>query len=125
VKALAGEHDASEIVGLGYSNGANILANVLIEEGLFDKAVLMHPLIPFRPEDNPALAGRKILITAGERDPICPAPLTRALGDYFTKQKAKVEFEWHSGGHDIRQNEIAAIEAFVKGRQHKCGGAVP
>ncbi|RVG81162.1 alpha/beta hydrolase [Sinorhizobium meliloti] len=114
VKALAGEHDASEIIGLGYSNGANILANVLIEEGVFDKAVLMHPLIPFRPKDNPALAGRKILITAGERDPICPAPMTQALGDYFTKQKATVEFEWHSGGHDIRQNEIGAIEAFLK-----------
>ncbi|RVH36746.1 alpha/beta hydrolase [Sinorhizobium meliloti] len=114
VKALAGEHDASEIIGLGYSNGANILANVLIEEGVFDKAVLMHPLIPFRPKDNPALAGRKILITAGERDPICPAPMTQALGDYFTKQKATVEFEWHSGGHDIRQNEIGAIERFLK-----------
>ena len=114
VKALAGEHDASEIVGLGYSNGANILANVLIEEGVFDKAVLMHPLIPFRPKDNPALAGRKILITAGERDPICPAPLTRALGDYFMEQKAKVDIEWHPGGHDIRQTEIGAIERSLK-----------
>lgn len=115
VKTLAAEHQASEIIGLGYSNGANILANVLIEEGVFDKAVLMHPLIPFRPKDNPALEGRKILITAGERDPICPAPLTQALADYFTTQKANVELEWHSGGHDIRQNEIAAIGRFLKG----------
>ncbi|RVQ71421.1 alpha/beta hydrolase, partial [Sinorhizobium meliloti] len=36
------------------------------------------------------------------------------LGDYYTKQKATVEFEWHSGGHEIRQNEIGAIEAFLK-----------
>ncbi|AWM28654.1 alpha/beta hydrolase [Sinorhizobium fredii] len=115
VKLLAAEHEASEIIGLGYSNGANILANVLIEEGVFDKAVLMHPLIPFRPKDNPALSGRKILITAGERDPICPAPLTQALADYFKAQQAAVEVEWHSGGHDIRQNEIAAIERFLKG----------
>lgn len=61
VKSLAAEHEASEIIGLGYSNGANILANVLIEEGVFDKVVLMHPLIPFRPKDNSALAGRRIL----------------------------------------------------------------
>ncbi|CCF00110.1 phospholipase/carboxylesterase family protein (plasmid) [Sinorhizobium fredii HH103] len=114
VKSLAAEHEASEIIGLGYSNGANILANVLIEEGVFDKAVLMHPLIPFRPKDNSALAGRRILITAGERDPICPAPLTQALADYFKKQRATVEVEWHSGGHDIRQNEIAAIGRFLK-----------
>jgi phospholipase/carboxylesterase len=113
VKALAAEHEAAEIIGLGYSNGANILANVLIEEGVFDKLVLMHPLIPFQPKDNPGLAGRKLLITAGERDPICPASLTQALADYFKAQKATVELEWHSGGHDIRQNEIAAIGRFI------------
>ena len=115
VKALVDEHQASEIVGLGYSNGANILANVLIEYGLFDKAVLMHPLIPFLPKDNAALAGRRVLITAGERDPICPAPQTQALADYFTAQATDTEIEWHAGGHDIRQNEISAIERFVRG----------
>ncbi|ASY66161.1 Carboxylesterase (plasmid) [Sinorhizobium sojae CCBAU 05684] len=114
VKALATEHGASEIIGLGYSNGANILANVIIEEGIFDSAVLMHPLIPFRPRDNPTLEGRRILITAGERDPICPAPLTQALAGYFIEQKAKLELEWHPGGHDIRQTEIAAIERFTR-----------
>ncbi|MCA1492181.1 alpha/beta hydrolase [Ensifer sp. NBAIM29] len=113
VKALAAEHRASEIIGLGYSNGANILANVMIEEGIFDRAVLMHPLIPFRSRDNPALEGRRILITAGERDPICPAPLTQALADYFTNQGARLDLEWHSGGHDIRQNEVAAIGRFM------------
>ncbi|MBD9651230.1 alpha/beta hydrolase [Ensifer sp. ENS09] len=114
VKALAAEHQASQVIGLGYSNGANILANVLIEGGVFDKAVLMHPLIPFRPKDNAALNGRRVLITAGERDPICPAPLTQALADYFQGQGAATETEWHSGGHDIRQNEIAAIARFLK-----------
>ncbi len=114
VKTLAAEREASEIIGLGYSNGANILANVMIEEGVFDRAVLLHPLIPFRPKDNLVLSGRKILITAGERDPICPAPLTQALADYFKAQQATVEVEWHSGGHDIRQNEIAAIGRFLQ-----------
>lgn len=114
VKALAAEHQASQVIGLGYSNGANILANVLIEGGVFDKAVLMHPLIPFRPKDNAGLKERSVLITAGERDPICPAPLTQALADFFQGQGAATEIEWHSGGHDIRQNEIAAIARFLK-----------
>ncbi|WDZ81188.1 alpha/beta hydrolase (plasmid) [Ensifer adhaerens] len=114
VKSLATEHGASEVIGLGYSNGANILANVLIEGGVFDKSVLMHPLIPFRPKDNPALQGRRVLITAGERDPICPAPLTQTLADYFQGQGAVTQTEWHPGGHDIRQNEVAAIGRFLK-----------
>lgn len=114
VRSVASDHAASEVIGLGYSNGANILANVMFEEGdLFDRAVLMHPLIPFAPKDNPALAGRRVLITAGEHDPICPAPLTRGLANYFTRQGASVTLEWHPGGHELRQNEIAATQAFL------------
>ena len=114
VGRLAQEYGASQVIGLGYSNGANILANILIEKGnLFDKVMLMHPLIPFQPKDNSALAGKRVLITAGERDPICPAPLTQSLADYFKRQRAEVELEWHLGGHDIRQNEIEAAQRFI------------
>lgn len=113
VKGLALDHGASQVLGLGFSNGANILANVLIEHGdLFDAAVLMHPLIPFQPRDNAGLDGRRVLITAGERDPISPAPVTKALADYFARQKAEVTLDWHPGGHDIRPNEIEAIRGF-------------
>ncbi|WFU08012.1 alpha/beta hydrolase [Rhizobium sp. CB3090] len=113
VKSLAVDHGASQVLGLGFSNGANILANVLIEHGdLFDAAVLMHPLIPFQPRDNAKLDGSRVLITAGERDPISPAPVTKALADYFMRQKAEVTLDWHSGGHDIRPNEIEAIRGF-------------
>ena len=114
VKDLTVDHGASQILGLGFSNGANILANVLIEKGLFDASVLMHPLIPFQPKPNPELAGRRVLITAGQRDPICPVPLTEALAAYFETEKAKVTTEWHVGGHDIRPNEIDAIRTFFE-----------
>ncbi len=114
VSALAAEYGASQVLGLGFSNGANILANVLIEHGdLFDAAVLMHPLIPFQPQDNARLEGKRVLITAGERDPIAPAPVTKALADYFTRQNAEVTLDWHPGGHDIRPNEIEAIRSFL------------
>lgn len=110
VKEQRDRFEASQVLGLGFSNGANILANVLIEHGdLFDAAMLLHPLIPFEPKDSPELAGRRILITAGEHDPICPAPMTQALADYFVRQNADVKLEWHPGGHDLRQNEIDAI----------------
>lgn len=114
VSGLAAEYGVSQMIGLGFSNGANILANVLIEHGdLFDSAVLMHPLIPFQPKDNGRLEGRRVLITAGERDPISPAPVTNSLNDYFARQGADVTLEWHAGGHDIRPNEIEAIHAFL------------
>jgi phospholipase/carboxylesterase len=103
----------SAMVGLGYSNGANILASVLwAAPGLFDAAVLMHPLIPFRPA--PAdLAGMRVLITAGRRDPICPAPLTEALAGHLREDGASVEVLWHDGGHEVRPEEISAVAEFL------------
>lgn len=104
---------AGPVIGLGYSNGANILASVLLgRPALFDAAVLMHPLIPWQPQ--PGLAGRAILITAGRRDPICPAPLTRALVDRLAADGAEVALVWHEGGHEVAPEELDAIGAFLK-----------
>jgi phospholipase/carboxylesterase len=75
--------------------------------------VLMHPLIPFAPADQPGLAGRRILITAGERDPICPPALTRALHSYFERQGAAAELVFHPGGHELQDAEIEAARRFV------------
>ncbi|MEM7631046.1 MAG: alpha/beta hydrolase [Pseudomonadota bacterium] len=105
---------ADRVIGLGFSNGANILAAVgLAEPGLVDDYVLMHPLIPWAPEPQPGLAGRRILITAGQRDPICPAPMTQALADYLAEQKAEVSVAWHNGGHEIGMEEGTAIKQFL------------
>ena len=103
-------------MGLGYSNGANILASVLIHSpDLFDRAVLLHPLIPFAAPPAPELAGKAVLITAGRRDPICPPHLTEQLAGYFEAQKAHLELVWHEGGHEIRQSEIEAARAMLAG----------
>ncbi len=108
--------DPSKTIGLGYSNGANILAAVALEQpGLVDDLILMHPLIPWSPAPQPGLKGRRILITAGERDPICPASATQSLADYLAAQGAEVLVHWHPGGHEIAQTEVDAITQFVRG----------
>jgi phospholipase/carboxylesterase len=105
---------ATRTVGLGYSNGANILSAVAFRHpGLVDDLVLLHPLIPWEPAPQPGVAGRRVLITAGRRDPICPAPLTERLAAWFEAQGAEVTLAWHPGGHEIAQAEIAAIQQFL------------
>ena len=109
VKAHVEAAKPSAVFGLGYSNGANILASVVFAEpGLFDATALMHPLIPFEPKVQGSLAGRHILITAGRRDPICPPNLTTRLEAYLRADGADVTVEWHDGGHEVRPNEIEA-----------------
>lgn len=104
----------SSVLGLGYSNGANILASVVFAApDLFDGAVLMHPLIPFEPEVRGSLAGRRVLVTAGRRDPICPPNLTSRLEAYLRADGADVTVEWHDGGHEVQSNEIEAARRFL------------
>lgn len=108
------ETQAPETIGIGYSNGANILASVaLLRPELVRKLVLLHPLIPWAPAPRPGLEGADILITAGERDPICPAPLTRQLAEYLTGQGANVTLHWHKGGHEIAPSEVEAMRGFL------------
>ncbi|ESW81656.1 esterase [Mesorhizobium sp. LSJC285A00] len=109
IKAQVAAARPFSVLGLGYSNGANILASVVFAAPeLFDAAVLMHPLIPFEPQVQGSLAGRRILVTAGKRDPICPPNLTSRLEAYLRADGADVTVEWHDGGHEIRPNEIEA-----------------
>jgi phospholipase/carboxylesterase len=106
------EIDRDRLIGVGYSNGANILANLLFQEpSLMPAAVLMHPLIPFAPADQPG-----VLITAGEHDPICPPAMTRALHGYFEGQGAAAELVFHPGGHELQEAELDAARRFVAAR---------
>jgi phospholipase/carboxylesterase len=109
VKAHVAAEKPSRVLAFGYSNGANILASVLFANpGLFDAVVLMHPLIPFQPRIEGSLEGRPILITAGQRDPICPPNLTHRLESWLADAGAAVTTHWHPGGHELRPDEVAA-----------------
>ena len=102
------------VLGLGYSNGANILASVAFSAPqLFDAAVLMHPLIPFAPVWGEGAVRTRFLVTAGRKDPICPERLATRLTDYLEDAGAETEIEWHEGGHEIRPNETVAAGRFL------------
>ncbi|MEO0912920.1 MAG: alpha/beta hydrolase [Pseudomonadota bacterium] len=103
-----------EAVGVGYSNGANILANLFLTGARpLETAVLMHPLIPFAPDPWPDLTGTRILITAGRADPICPPDLTAELAEGLRGAGADVALHWEPGGHGVTGGEAAAVAAFL------------
>ena len=106
---------ASRVIALGYSNGANIATAVALEHpDIFTDVVAMHPLIPWTPRPQSGLFGTRWLITAGERDPICPAPQSRALISYLGDQGARVSEHWHPGGHELSASELTAIQTVLK-----------
>lgn len=114
VRAHVAVEKPSAVLGLGYSNGANILASVVFDApSLFDAAVLMHPLIPFQPRWGDGAVKTRLLVTAGRHDPICPLPLTNRLLSYLEETGAESEIEWHDGGHELRPNEVNAAARFL------------
>ena len=118
VEAILAQHPGRRAYGFGYSNGANILASVMIARpDLFDRVGLLHPLIPWQPAPAPGLQGRKALITAGRYDPICPWPLTESLSGWVTAQGADLATSYHDGGHELRRDRPRLQPL---GHEHPC-----
>jgi len=113
IRAHVAAEKPSAVLGLGYSNGANILATVIFgDPSLFDAATLMHPLIPFEPRFASGDVKTRLLVTAGRRDPICPPQLTNRLVAHLEAAGVPTELVWHEGGHELRPNEIDASKDF-------------
>lgn len=106
--------DPTRVVAVGYSNGANIAASLLLS-GLptLAGAVLLHPMVPFEPGVPPDLAGVPVLVTAGLQDPMVPPHLTTRLVELLTAGGATVETHWQPGGHNLSRNELEAAHEWV------------
>ena len=99
------------VVVIGYSNGANILASLILSYGkIIKSAVLMHPMVPFRNRKNQDLDRMPILITAGRTDPMVSESETIELDSIMTQANAEVKTVWQDTGHEITLAEIDSIK---------------
>jgi predicted esterase len=106
--------DRNELVAVGYSNGANIAASILLTySGVIPRAVLFHPMVPFVPESVPDQSGTDILITAGTNDPIVDPEGTENLAKLIEEAGARVKLFWHDKGHSLTREEILAAKSFL------------
>ncbi|EZH65046.1 carboxylesterase [Bacillaceae bacterium JMAK1] len=108
--------DRSNIVAVGYSNGANIAASLLFHyEDSLKGASLHHPMVPRRGITLPSLKDTPIFIGAGKQDPICRPEETEELTNLLKEAGADVTLHWENGGHQLTQSELnEAIEWFTK-----------
>src|SRR5438552_11284243 len=64
---------ADKVVAVGYSNGANIAASMLLlRPEILCVAVLFRAMVPLVPETQPNLSSVRVWIGAGTDDPIIP-----------------------------------------------------
>jgi predicted esterase len=99
--------DASRLVAVGYSNGANIAASLLLlHPKSLAGAILFRPMVPFVPENLPDLSGTRVLILAGLSDQVVPREQTKQLHDLLQKSRADVTLHWRESNHAIAEAEV-------------------
>ncbi|UTR08253.1 alpha/beta hydrolase [Alkalihalobacillus sp. LMS6] len=117
IKQAAQEYQFNdqEIYALGYSNGANIAANMMYEHGsVFKGAFLFHAMVPQEKNDRPTLTNTSVFIGAGKNDPMIPARETETLIQDLTDAGAAVESYWTSGGHQLLREELEAAKTWYE-----------
>jgi phospholipase/carboxylesterase len=113
IKAAAGafEFDPTRVVALGYSNGANIAASImLLRPETLSGAALLRVMKPFDPEDVsrelPDLSSKKALVLSGLYDRIVPPASTESLVDLLHRAGADVIAESSAAGHELVRNDL-------------------
>lgn len=109
----ADEHgfDRNNVIAVGYSNGANIAANLLFSYAdSLKAAILHHPMVPNREAALPNLTGVNVFIAAGTNDPICPAQESEELESLLKEAGAEVQLHWENNGHQLSMTEVEAAK---------------
>ncbi len=102
------------IVAVGYSNGANIAASVLLTSPDFlAGAVLFRPMVPFEPRASPDLEDVPVLLAAARNDQIVSPLETTRLARILTTAGASVTTHWHPGGHELGHDDVAAAKDWL------------
>lgn len=106
--------DPGKLTAVGYSNGANIAASLLLlEPGVLKRAVLLRAMVPLEPATTPALAGSSVLLASGISDPILPIANARRLAGMLRGAGAEVQHLELPTGHQLTSADITEAKAWL------------
>ena len=98
---------------VGYSNGANIAASVLLSRPeTLAGAVLYRAMVPFEPTRPVDVSTKRVLISAGEFDPMIPRAGSERLAALLRAGGAEVELAWQPASHGLTHADVTLGQAF-------------
>jgi phospholipase/carboxylesterase len=110
VGAAREAYGLGDVVALGYSNGANIAAGMLLRRPeTLAGAALLRATLPYEPETTPALDGRRVLLATGTRDPYVTEEQSDRLAALLREGGADVTYLKAERGHELAPDEPAAV----------------
>lgn len=97
-----------QVIAVGYSNGANIAASMLLlRPGVLAGAVLFRAMVPLEPPHPPQLDHAPVLLLAGRHDSMIPPDSAARLAVLLEQAGADLTLEWRDTGHGLEQPEFA------------------
>jgi phospholipase/carboxylesterase len=117
--AAAAQHygfATDQLFAVGYSNGANIAAAVLLlRPEIIHGAILFRAMVPLIPDILPDLSSVRVWIGAGDQDPIVPASETKRLAELLRHAGADVTIRFAQAGHGLTDNDLEAARYWLAG----------
>jgi phospholipase/carboxylesterase len=101
-------------VAVGFSNGANIAAAVLLlRPDALAGAVLLRAMVPFSHPPKVDLSDKRILMVSGEHDPIIPRENAAQLASLLSERGAQVEAQTLPIGHQLSQADLTLSRRWI------------
>lgn len=99
--------ESGNLVAVGYSNGANIAASILLlRPETMRNAILFRAMVPLVPDKLPDLSRTNVLIAAGERDPIIPRAEAQRLADLLREAGARLTLHLSKAHHGLTNEDV-------------------
>jgi predicted esterase len=106
---------ADRVIGVGYSNGANIAASMLLlRPEILHTAILFRAMVPLIPDTLPDLSSVHVWIGAGNQDPIIAPSETQRLVSLLRGAKPDVTIRFFETGHGLTSDEIETAGRWLK-----------
>ena len=116
--AAAAQHygfASDNLVAVGYSNGANIAASMLLlRPETLPTAILFRAMVPLHPETEPNLSSVRVWIGAGTNDPIIPMSETNALAELLRNAGADVTIRYFQAGHELTMADVESVREWLR-----------
>jgi len=116
--AAAAQHygfASDKVVAVGYSNGANIAASMLLlRPKTLRGAVLFRAMVPLVPESLPDLSSVCVWIGAGSEDPIIPTSETQRLVELLRSAGADVTIRFARADHGLTNDDVEAAQHWLR-----------
>ena len=107
--------DLKRMVAVGYSNGANIGASLLLKHpDVLAGAILFRAMVPFVPDVLPDLSKKSIIILEGLHDPIVSRREAESLMKMFSDARCDVTLKWQDSGHNLTQEDIVLAQKWIE-----------